>query len=406
MFSAGKEATLEKSNNLLGKIRGLEAKIADMKELVLGNAIMLGEVPSCAGTWQSDDDMANIDYNVRARFFADRLSEMDVDECTMDQLGNPIGIIKGSDPSRPPILVTAELDSLFSPASDIHYSVSNDYITGPGLLDNALGAAAVLSVPDIIKRAGLSFKSNIILAGIPYTMKETKNLVLVDHFLASLKLNPSHAIIVKGGELGRLNYFSEAFIRGDISCERRPGIKTDSPNMIIIANEIIDRLLAIKLPQKPEASINIGILRSGYKYGSPATSAKIGVEIRSKFNELLKNINSRISNILDLVRHESRVDIEFDIGVSLGAESIGWNHLLTRAAIAIMTELEIEINVYPSVSELYYYLKRGISAITVGIAKGNDYHMENATAELSSIYKGLAQLCGLIMAVDSEAFNE
>lgn len=390
---------------LLNQARVLENQIAGMKELILGNAIMLGEVPSCAGTWQSDDDMASIDYNVRAKFFADRMAELAVDECTLDPLGNPIGIIKGKDPSRPPILICAELDSLFSPVSDIHYSVSNDVICGPGLLDNALGAAAVLSIPDIVKKTKLEFESSIILAAIPYTMKEPKNLVLIDHFLEALSLKPSHAIIVKGGELGRLNYFSEAVIRADIICERRPGIKIDSPNMIIIANEIIDRLLSIKLPQKPEASINIGILRSGYKYGSPATSAKIGLEIRSKSNDLLNSINNKVNNILALVRHESRVDIDLDVGAHLGAASLGWNHPLTKAAIAIMTELGLEINVYPSVSELYYFLKRGISAVTVGIANGNDYHQENATAELVSIYKGLAQVCALLMAIDGEVYN-
>ncbi len=78
---------------ILAGTRELETSLESIKELLIGNAVMLGEVPSCAGTWQSDDEMGSVDYSVRARFFADRLSELGVDECTTDPLGNPIGII-------------------------------------------------------------------------------------------------------------------------------------------------------------------------------------------------------------------------------------------------------------------------------------------------------------------------
>ncbi|MBU0927091.1 MAG: hypothetical protein KKA67_05040 [Spirochaetes bacterium] len=388
---------------ILKRTLELKDSLSSLKELLIGNAIMLGEVPSYAGTWQSDDEMSSVDYSVRARFFADRMAELGVDECTTDPLGNPIGIIKGSDPARPPILVCAELDSLFNPPGDIHYSISGDTIVGPGLMDNALGAAAVMSLPDILRREGLSFKSNVLLAGISNTMRESKNLVLVDRFLDCLSVKPCAALIIKGGELGRLNYYSEAVVRADIVCERRPGARTTPPNMIIVANEIIDRLLTIALPQKPETTVTVGMIRGGYKYGSPATTARIGIELRSTSNEALSELSEKVSSILDLLRYERRVDIEYDVAAELGAESLGWSHPLTKAAVAVLGELGLEPSVYPSVSELFYYLKRGIPAITVGVANGNEYHQESASASLSSLYTGLAQIVGIMLAADEEA---
>jgi len=376
-----------------------------MKELLIGNAVLLGEVPSTAGTWQSDDEMSSVDYSVRARFFADRLNELGVDECSTDPFGNPIGIIKGSDPARPPMLVCAELDSLYTPPGDIHYAVTGDTIIGPGLLDNALGAAAILSLPDIMRKEGLAFRSSVILAGIPHTMRESKSLALVDRFLENLSVRPSVAIIVKGGELGRLNYFSEAVMRADIVCERRPGTRSTPPNMIIVANDIIDRLLAIELPQKPETTVNVGMIRGGYKYGSPATTARIGIEMRSTSNEALDSLAAKVASILELVRHERRVDVEMNVAASLGAASLGWTHPLTRASVAVITALGLEPSVYPSVSELYYYLKRGVPAVTVGVANGSDYHQDEASASLGSLYKGLAQLLGIMLAMDEEAVD-
>lgn len=388
---------------ILDRTRALESSLASMKELLLGNVVLLGEVPSYAGTWQSDDEMSSVDYSVRARFFADRMSELGVDECTTDPLGNPIGIIKGDEPGRPPILVCAELDSLFNPPGDIHYAIDGDTIVGPGMMDNAIGAAAVMSLPDVLKREGISLRSTVMLAGIANTMRDSKNLTLVDRFLDSLGTRPSAAIIVKGGELGRLNYFSEAVVRADILCERRPGARQVPPNMIIVANEIIDRLLELELPQKPETAVTVGMIRGGYKYGTPATTARVGIELRSTSNEALSALTNRIAGILDQVRHERRVDIEYDVAAALGAASLGWSHPLTSAAIAVIQELGLELNVYPSVSELYYFLQRGIPAITIGVATGSDYHQELASASLRSLYSGMAQLIGVMLAADEEA---
>ncbi|PKL09710.1 MAG: hypothetical protein CVV51_02395 [Spirochaetae bacterium HGW-Spirochaetae-7] len=390
-------------SGLPDRIRALEASLASMKELLIGNVVLLGEVPSSAGTWQSDDEMSSVDYSVRARFFADRMNELGVDECTTDPLGNPIGIIKGTDPSRPPILVCAELDSLYTPPGDIHYAIDGDSIVGPGLMDNAIGAAAVMSLPDIFRREGIALKSTVMLAGVANTMRDGKNLVLVDRFLGSLSATPYAALIVKGGELGRLNYFSEAVVRADIICERRPGSHGAPSNMIIIANEIMDRLLSLELPQKPETTVNIGMIRGGYKYGSPATTSRIGIELRSTSNEALGSLSAKVASILDLVRYERRVDVEYDVAAELGAESLGWTHPLTKAAVEVFGALDLEPAVYPSVSELYYFLKRGIPSITIGVANGSDYHQEGSNASLRSLYKGLAQLVGIMLEMDEDA---
>lgn len=388
---------------ILSRSGELVSSLESMKELLIGNVVLLGEVPSYAGTWQSDEETDSVDYSVRARFFADRLVELGVDECSTDPLGNPIGIIKGSDPSRPPILLCAELDSLYTPPGDIHYAIEGDTISGPGLLDNAIGAAAVLSLPDVLARQGISFKSNIMLAGIANTMRDSKNLALVDRFLEHLEEKPRAALIVKGSELGRLNYYSEAFVRADIICERRPGSRVVSPNMIIVANEIIDRLLQLELPQKPETDITIGMIRGGYKYGSPATTARIGIELRSTSNTALSALSSKVSSILDELRHERAVDIGYDVAAALGAENLGWTHPLTQAAVSVLGQLGIEPGVYPSVSELYYFLKRGIPAIMIGAVSGNDYHQETASASIRSLYSGMAQIVGILMLTDEEA---
>ncbi|TFG81973.1 MAG: M20/M25/M40 family metallo-hydrolase [Spirochaetales bacterium] len=384
----------------------MESSLEGDKELILGNLILLGEVPSYAGTWQSDDETASTDYSVRARFFAERLVELGVDECTTDPLGNPIGLIKGSDPGRAPILVVAELDSMYAPPGDIHYSIKDGLISGPGIMDNAVGAAAALSLPDVLRRHGIATKAPIMIAGIANTMRDAKNLTLFERFIDHLEINPCAVIIVKGGELGRLNYFSNAVVRADIVCERRQDEKGATEDMVVVATAIVDHLLAIRVPTRPQTALTVGMIKAGYKYGDPAAQARIGLELRSVSNEVLADISSKILGIIDLVRYEMRVDVTYDVAVELGAANLGWEHPLTRQAVAVMRALDLEPDVYPSVSELYYFLKRGIPAITIGAALGSDYHQETANAHVDSLYRGMAQLVGIVMAIDEEVCHD
>ncbi|MBU0955919.1 MAG: hypothetical protein KKI09_10865 [Spirochaetes bacterium] len=371
-----------------------------MRELLIGNIIFLGEIPSQAGTWQSDEETSSIDYSVRARFFAERLLELGVDECTTDSSGNPIGIIKGSDPNRAPILVVAELDSLYTPPGDIHYALTEDSIVGPGLMDNAIGAAAILSIPDILQRLKLEFRSDIIIAGICNTMQDDRNMLLYDTFLDSLGCKPVASIIVKGGQLGRLNYFSDAVVRANVVCVRRDEEREAADNMIEVITEIVSRLLTIRTPKKPQTALNVGIIKAGYKYGDPAATAKLGLEVHSTDNAVLADIIRQVHDILDLVRYEERADISFLTMAEMGASNLGWNHELTKAAIAVLRGLALEPDVYPSVSELYYFLKRKLPAVTIGIATGYNYHQDDTSAAIPSVFKGLAQLMGLLMAID------
>ena len=168
----------------------------------------------------------------------------------------------------------------------------------------------------------------------------------------------------------------------------------------------MDRLLAISLPQKPKTTLNIGILKGGYKYGTPAASAHIGIEIRSTSNDEVRTIVSKIKDIVGLVRYEMRADISYDVVAELGAANLGWDHPLTRSAVEIMTRLGLQPDVYPSVSEQYYFLARDIPALTLGVANGDDYHQDTASAQLPSLYKGLAQILGLVMISDEGACRD
>ena len=62
------------------------------------------------------------------------------------------------------------------------------------------------------------------------------------------------------------------------------------------------------------------------------------------------------------------------------------------------------MNAYTAIfkfSKLSIFLSHGIPAITLGVSRGKHMLMKNATMEIEPMFKGIAQIIGVIMAIDS-----
>jgi tripeptide aminopeptidase len=225
-----------------------------------------------------------------------------VDEYTVDESGNPIGIMLGKKPSLPPIFVSSEIDSKYQPPWEYHYALDGECIAGAGLMDNAIGAACLLSFADFARKEGLRFDSDVYLAGFTDTMEPGRYYEGVDGFLGNFAPKIRGAVIVKGGELGRLNYFCRAIIRAELLCE--PASEAGGGNMIEVAHEIIDRLLFLRTPLRPKTELIVGKISGGRKHGQPASETLIGFELHGDSGDLIQEIFEQIENIAKSIEHE------------------------------------------------------------------------------------------------------
>jgi len=396
---------VEKIDSLLKGLPELRSRFVGLRDLVLSNLVLIGEIPGGAVTREDDDEVDKVDYALRAKYFADRLAELGIDECSADDAGNPVGLVKGTDSSKAPIIVAAHLDSFLRGSEEIHFSIREGTVAGPGVLDNAVGAGTVLSLPELLRELGITFKSDLFIVGFAGKGPRTDQIA-VKRFLEHLSVPVRGAVIVEGGELGRLNYYSEAMIRADVKLDVRNAGGLESKageNMLIVMNDLIDRILAIELPQKPPTHINIGRLEGGLKYGEPALSAEMGLEIRSYKDDAVERVKRQIVDIVSSVQYEYGVNARFEKVATAKAASLGYAHPLVKASIAVMEKLGIKPAVFSSESELSAFLAKGISAVTIGITRGEDYRLETARASIESIPDGLAQLIGIISAIDEGA---
>ena len=372
-------------------------EIRSLKENIITNILLVGQVP--APTFKEKR---------RSRVFLDRLAELQVDECTTDGYRNPVGIIRGTSPAKPPIFIVAHLDTIFDKKVDHNFNVERKTITGPGIYDNSVGVGALLSLPEIFRRLDLTFNSDIVLAGVIQSIGKG-NLRGIRHLVKTWPSPIRGAICIEGSELGRLSYFSEGMIRCEVNCNIATLDDWEHkyrPNAILVLNEVINRILRLRLPQRPRCRVVIGMISGGFKHGAIAYNATLGFEIQGDSGKIVKKIYNDIKDIIDDTGREHEMEIALKTISNLNAARLRYNHPLVKRTVEVMEALDLKPISGSSESELSIFLSRNIPAVTLGITRGENFHQINARIEIEPVFKGIAQVIGVVQAIDSGVCDE
>ena len=383
--------------NFLENLPAMVDDIRAIKDIIITNIVLIGQTPAPI-----------FKEKRRGNVFMERMAEFGVDEVTTDGYRNPIGIIRGTSPEKPPIFVVAHLDTFYEKDIVYNFTIKENTITGPGILDNSLGVGVLLSLPIIFQKLGLTFESDIVLAGTIQSIGKG-NLRGVRHLLKTWPTPIRGCICVEGVELGRLNYFSDGMIRGEISCsisEEKGITHKYTPNAILILNEVINGMMRLSLPQRPRSRVVIGKISGGANHGKIAYDATLGFEIRSDSYKMVKSIFNDIKDIVDGIGHENEVDLNIKTISNLKAARLKFNHPLVKSSAAVLESLGIKPISKSTESALSIFLSRKIPAVTLGITYGENYYTAKATMEIEPMFKGIAQIIGVLKAIDSGVCDE
>lgn len=372
-------------------------KIREIREIIISNIVLLGQVP--APTFHEKR---------RAEHLVARLAEFEVDECAIDDYGNPMGVIRGTSPTKPPIFIVAHLDTYSEVKVDQHYEVTDKTISGIGVSDNSAAVGVLVSLPEIFKRLNLQLASDIVLVA-PILCLGRGNLKGIRRLLSHWPSPIQGAICLESIELGRLNYYSYSMIRSEILCSvavEDHGRRRYKPNAILVINEVINAILGLRLPQKPRTQIVIGRIAGGFDHGKIAYDANIGFEIRSDSDDMVRALYADIRDIIDGTNKVFGVELKLNRISNLNVTRLNHNHPLIKCASRILNRLEVEIFSEPSQSTLSIFLNRKIPAVTLGLTRGDNFHQDDAMIEIEPMYKGIAQIPALLMAMDKGMCNE
>jgi len=217
------------------------------------------------------------------------------------------------------------------------------------------------------------------------------------------------ALCLESIELGRLNYFSYGMIRSEISCsiaveghEKRHY----KPNAILVINEVINAILGLRLPQKPRTQIVIGKISGGFNHGEIAYDANIGFEIQSDSDDVVRALYADIRDIVEGINKTFDVVLQLHRISNLNQTCLNYKHPLIKSASRILNRLDVKIFSEPSESALSIFLHRQIPAVTLGLTRGDNFHQNDAMIEIEPMYKGVAQVPALVMAMDNGVCDE
>jgi tripeptide aminopeptidase len=379
-----------KTNKLIKELPALEKQLTKFKEVLLANLVMIGEIPSL--TFEEDE---------RIQFLLNRFNEAGLTESSVDDGGNGIGVMKGKEGEKA-ILINAHADTVFSAKTDHTMQVLSDRIIGPGVADNSLGLAVMTTLPYFLEQLNIELNHDLILLGGTKSLGRG-DLQGIRFFLSNNNFNISQAICVEGAQLGRLSYSSIGMLRGEITCrvpESYDWSRFGDASAILTLNEVINKINDIRLPKRPRTSIVMGSIVGGTSFNTIAKDATLGFEVRSESQEVVNSTGQTIDDIVMEVSSKTGDEVELDVFARRSPGGIPYAHPLNKCARNVMESLGIEPRLAPSTSELAALIDKQIPALTLGITQGDRIHKTDESIMIDPIFKGVAQLIGIIKSID------
>jgi len=295
----------------------------------------------------------------------------------IDKTGNVIGELRGEN-EKEIVVISAHLDTVFPPGTDVKVHRDASHMTAPGISDNGSGLAALLALASAVQFAHLKPQRTVLFVGDVGEEGEG-NLrgmrALVDAYRGKLK-----AIVVLDGSgtdhvttKALASRRLEALITG-------PGGHSWSdfgmPNPINALVRGSVRFINTKVPASPRTTFNIGQIEGGTSVNSVPYEARLKVDIRSESEDELTRLESALRECIaagvrdemDSARDRSKGKLEWKVellGSRPGGELAADSALLAalRAADEFVGN---QSRIERSSTDANIPLSLGIDAISIG----------------------------------------
>jgi acetylornithine deacetylase/succinyl-diaminopimelate desuccinylase-like protein len=337
------------------------------------------------------------DEAARAAFVRDQFAALPgVDHVEVDALHNVYARLPGHDPTRPAIMVSAHTDTVFDADTDLTIQRTAERVTGPGIGDNSLAVAALLTLPDVLRDELLP--SDVWL--VANTREEgLGDLGGIRAVIDRLHSRLSQCIVLEGIAYGQIYHSGIAVRRLRISTHSAGGhswLHYGQPSAIHSLVKIAARITDLHVPHVPRTSFNIGLIEGGRSVNSIASDASLTLDMRSEDAHALAALEREVRE--RCIGHvDCAVDIEV-VGDRPGG-SIPVTHPMVQWARQAV-EATGAIPAYRAGStDANWPLAHGIPALTIGITTGGNAHRMDEFIDLAPIGSGLLQLALLTMAV-------
>lgn len=330
----------------------------------------------------------------RAAALVQAFESVGAGQVEVDGVGNVCARVAGG--AGPPVVVCAHLDSALDEGEHTPALRRQDRLEGPGIGDNAIAVAALPELFEDLTRLGPP--GDVWLIG-DVGEEGLGNLRGMQAVTDRFGPRPTAYLALEGLALGSIYHRALPVRRYRIAL-RAPGghawLHHGRPSAIHAAARLATALLALRLPQAPRTTLNIGSLCGGGTINALAAQASLEVELRSEQTGALEALAARVEAA---AREAARGDLAVEctpIGHRPGG-SLPADHALVRVALEVYRRAALgppRLEIASTDASLP--LSRGYPALCVGLTQGGGAHSQAEYALLEPLPRGYAAVLDLI----------
>lgn len=213
----------------------------------------------------------------------------------IDKMGNVIGELRGTT-EHEFVMLSAHLDTVFPPGTDVKVHRSGSRMTAPGISDNGTGVATLVAIARALEFAHIRPERTILLVGNVGEEGEG-NLRGMRELVETYRKKLKAVVVLDGSGTDHVTTRALASRRLEATVTGPGGHSWSDfgmPNPIDALIRGSVRFINTKVPATPRTTFNIGRIEGGTSVNSVPYEAKIKVDIRSENEEELGRLESAL----------------------------------------------------------------------------------------------------------------
>jgi acetylornithine deacetylase/succinyl-diaminopimelate desuccinylase-like protein len=363
------------------------ARLTALADRTLEEAITIQQIPA-----------PTFDERRRAEYVYSRFKAQGLDSLEIDAVQNVYGRLAGTNAQQPAMMISAHTDTVFDIETPLAIHREGNRVYGPGLGDNSLGVAALLTLVDVLREQRLPGDIWFVANSREEGLGDLGGMRAAHERLAPCL---SAALVIEGIAFGRVYHAGIAVRRLEISC-RTPGghswLHFGRPSAIHALIRLGQQITMIVPPTTPRTTYNIGVISGGRSVNSIASDATLLLDLRSEDRVALAALEQEVMDLIEANRAE---ETEFSVKVvgDRPAGAIPLAHPLVQLADEALKSMAVQPIHEAGSTDANVPLAYGLPAITVGVTYGGNAHRTDEYLETTNIPDGLWQLFLIAMGV-------
>jgi len=349
----------------------------------------------------------------RAEYLRERFSQLGLTEVEIDEEGNCLGLREGT--ARTPLLVvSAHLDTVFSPDTDFTVVKRDNLLLAPGIADDGCGLAALIALVQAMQSGPIRTEGSILFVGTvgeegEGNLRGVRHLFTkgrwASHIDAFLSFDGPGVDRITNRALGSRRYRVAVVGPGGHSWG-----DFGLPNPVHALGRGISRLAAYPVPKEPRTTFNTGRIEGGTSVNAIPAKAWMEVDLRSAAETELQRLDAFFRRAMrDAVDEENAQRRAGDPELRLTLDLIGERPTGETAADSTLVELAVEatrlLGVEPrldqSSTDSNLPISLGIPAITLGAggSSGQSHTLDewyNPRERDKGLKRGLLVVLGVV----------